>query len=160
MGIITTEGAKKAQLSTFDKLTTANALLSGAENIAKYNSGICHDVVAYALYMLGAQISPNDLVEFNGDTWLSKFNYFGGQKWNGNSFIAKGKAIGFYRLADRKFFHSAISTGRGTEIRSVNGHSLGTSWFAPADLSILGRMDSDGTFRYDGTKIEVYISSL
>jgi hypothetical protein len=160
MAFITAEGAKKAQLSASDKLGVANALLSGLENISKYNSGVCHDVVAYTLYMLGAEISPNDLTVFYGQNWLSKFNYLGGQKWNGNSFLPKGKAIGFYRPIDKTWFHSAITTGNGTEIRSVNGHSLGTSWFAPADLCFLGKSDSDGTFKYDGTKIEVYISPL
>jgi hypothetical protein len=160
MKTITADGAKKARLSASGRLDFANLLLSGAENISKYNNGVCHDVVAYTLYMLGSEISLNDFTVFYGQYWISKFNYFAGQKWNGNSFLPKGKAIGFYRLIDKTWFHSAITTGNGTEIRSVNGHSLGAAWSLPSNLCFLGKSDSDGAFKYDGTKIEVYISPL
>jgi len=161
MSFVTAEGARKAQLSQSERLPIANAMLSGSENISKYNSGVCHDVVGYALYMLGSGIAPDDLVELYGQKWLNKFNYSGGQKWNGYSVIPKGKAIGFYRLIDKTWFHSAISTGNGNEIRSVNGLALGTAWSVPVDLKwVLGKINPDGTFNYDGTKIEVYISSL
>lgn len=161
MSFITAEGARKAQLSILERQPVANGLLSGMENISKYNSGVCHDVVAYALYMSGARISPDELVASSGQQWLHKFNYSGGEKWDGYSVIPKGKAIGFYRLIDKTWFHSAITTGNGNEIRSVNGHSLGTAWSVPVDLEwVLGKINTDGTFTYDGTKIEVYISSL
>jgi hypothetical protein len=51
MSFITAEGARKAQLDSAQRKPVANALLSGAENISKYNSGVCHDVVAYTLYV-------------------------------------------------------------------------------------------------------------
>nr|WP_315028651.1 hypothetical protein [uncultured Chryseobacterium sp.] len=161
MSFITPEGAKKAQLDLPDRTSVANALLAGLENVLKYNTGVCHDVVAYTLYMRGASISPNELVESAGQAWLNKFNYPAGEKWDGYSIIPKGKAIGFYRLIDRTFFHSAITTGNMDEIRSVNGFKLGSGWNSPVDLSwVLGKVNEDGTFNYDGTKIEVYISSL
>lgn len=161
MSFITPEGARKAQLDSPQRKPVANALLSGTESISKYNSGVCHDVVAYTLYMFGARISPNELVESTGQRWLTKFNYPAGEKWDGYSIIPKGKAIGFYRLVDKTWFHSAITTGNGNEIRSVNGFSLGSAWTVPVDLKwVLGKKNADGTFNYDGTKIEVYISSL
>ncbi|CAM3767844.1 Urea amidohydrolase [Flavobacterium branchiophilum] len=160
MSVINPLGALEAQKSSVARSDIGYKLLTGGENISRYNSGICHDVVAYTLYMLGSHISPNELVQNKGQEWLDKFNYLGGKKWDGTPFLDRGKAIGFYRLIDRKFFHSAISTGNGTEIRSVNGHSLGTTWLVPSNLSCLGARDDDGTYRYDGTKIEVYISSL
>ncbi|MGH1517239.1 hypothetical protein [Chryseobacterium sp. JK1] len=162
MSFITPEGAHKAQLDLSDRTTVANALLAGAESISKYNTGVCHDAVAYALYMRGARISPTELAESAGQRWLHKFNYLGGQKWNGYSVIPKGKAIGFYRLIDKTFFHSAITTGNINEIRSVNGFKLGSAWDIPVNMKYaLGKMNpEDGTFMYDGTKIEVYISDL
>lgn len=162
MSFITPEGARKAQLDLSERTTVANALLAGTENISKYNTGVCHDVVAYALYMRGARISPSELAESTGQRWLNKFNYLGGQKWNGYSVIPKGKAIGFYRVIDKTFFHSAISTGHMNQIRSVNGFKLGSAWNIHADMKYeLGKIDpTDGTFMYDGTKVEVYISDL
>ncbi|WP_228437634.1 hypothetical protein [Chryseobacterium sp. 7] len=118
-------------------------------------------MVAYALYMRGARISPTQLAESAGQKWLTLFNYPAGEKWDGYAPIPAGKAIGFYRLIDKTFFHSAITTGNGNEIRSVNGFSLGSAWNVPVDMKwVLGKRNSDGTFNYDGTKIEVYISSL
>ncbi|QNK64555.1 hypothetical protein H7F33_08780 [Pedobacter sp. PAMC26386] len=161
MSFLTPEGAKIAQLSKSDKLPYADKLLSGGENISRYNEGVCHDVVAFALYMFGAEISPSELAKLFGQNWLHKFNYSGGQKWDGSSAISKGKAIGFYRIIDESWFHSAITIENGTEIRSVNGQTLGTSWLGKVDLKrVLGPINTDGTFNYDRTKIEVYISAL
>ncbi|MDR4950578.1 hypothetical protein REB14_00110 [Chryseobacterium sp. ES2] len=161
MSFITPEGARKAQLSLSERAPVAHSILSGEENISKYNSGVCHDVVAYALYMRGARISPTQLAESAGQKWLTLFNYPAGEKWDGYAPIPAGKAIGFYRLIDKTFFHSAVTTGNGNEIRSVNGFSLGSAWTVPVDMKwVLGKKNSDGTFNYDGTKIEVYISSL
>lgn len=158
---VTPEGARKAQLSLSERAPVAHAVLSGAENISKYSNGVCHDVVAYALYMRGAHISPDQLAGSAGQKWLETFNYPGGKKWDGYSPIPKGKAIGFYRPIDKTWFHSAITTGNGNEIRSVNGFSLGSAWSVPVDMKwVLGKKNSDGTFNYDGTKIEVYISPL
>lgn len=161
MEIITAKGAHAGQLDPMKKNAISNALLSGADSINNYNNGICHDAVAYALYMRGAAISPSELAGLNGLSWLKKFNYSGGEKWNGYAIIPKGKAIGFYRVRDKTWFHSAITTGNGSEVRSVNGFALGTAWSVPVDMKwVLGKRNSDGTFNYDGTKIEVYISPL
>ncbi|NIF05150.1 hypothetical protein F3J23_06810 [Chryseobacterium sp. Tr-659] len=161
MSVLTPEGITKAQLSLSERASVSNAVLSGAENISKYTSGICHDAVAYALYMRGAAISPTQIAESLGRGWLSVFNYSAGEKWDGYTPIPRGKAIGFYRVADKAWFHSAITTGSGNEIRSVNGFALGSTWSVPVDMKwVLGKINSDGTFNYDGTKIEVYISSL
>ena len=161
MSFLTPLGASIAQLSNSDKRVYANNFLSGGLNIADYNEGVCHDVVAFALYMSGAQISPTQLAKLYGQNWLSVFNYSGGQKWDGSSPITKGKAIGFYRAIDQTWFHSAIAAENGTKIRSVNGQTLGTMWLNDIDLKrVLGTINSDGTFNYDRTKIEVYISPL
>lgn len=161
MSFLTSEGAHKAQLALSERREIANNLLSGLNNIEKFNTGVCHDVTAYILYMLGAAISPNELVNLYGQRWLDKLNYNRGRKWDGYSVIPKGKAIGFYRPIDKAWFHSAITTGNGSEIRSVNGYSLGTAWSVPVDMRwVLGKKNSTGTFNYDGTEIEVYISPL
>ncbi|MDR6548196.1 hypothetical protein J2810_004283 [Chryseobacterium rhizosphaerae] len=68
MSFVTPEGARKAQLSVTEREPVAHAVLSGAENISKYNTGVCHDVVAYALYMRGARISPTQLAK-NGSLY-------------------------------------------------------------------------------------------
>ncbi|WP_412850679.1 hypothetical protein ACL0VS_19320 [Chryseobacterium sp. PMSZPI] len=161
MSFITAEGAKAAQLSLSERAPVTQSLLSGTENISKYNSGVCHDVVAYALYMRGANINPNELADSVGQKWLNKFNYLGGDKWDGYSIIPRGKAVGFYRIVDRTWFHSAITTGIDNKVRSVNGAKLGQDWSELIDLPwVLGKKNEDGTFNYDGTKIEVYISPL
>lgn len=159
---ITPKGAHAGQFEPAKKLLISTGLLSGQDDMTQYMKGVCHDVVAYALYMRGAEaISPNDLVAYSGQGWLRKFNYPAGEKWDGYSVIPRGKAIGFYRLADKSWFHSAITTGNCSEIRSVNGLKLGIAWSVPVDMKwVLGKRNSDGTFNYDGTKIEVYISSL
>ncbi|WP_238640210.1 hypothetical protein [Chryseobacterium elymi] len=159
--MITPKGAQVGQFEPAKKSLISNGLLSGQDEMANYNKGVCHDVVAYALYMRGAAISPDELVRFRAQGWLNKFNYAGGDKWDGYAIIPKGKAIGFYRLRDKTWFHSAVTTGNGAEIRSVNGFSLGTAWSVPVDMKwVLGKKNEDGTFNYDGTKIEVYISPL
>ncbi|GEM55837.1 hypothetical protein B0A58_08795 [Flavobacterium branchiophilum NBRC 15030 = ATCC 35035] len=161
MSNITTIGALEAQKSSTERLNLGNKLLSGGEDISRYNMGVCHDVVAYTIYMLRPSISPSNLVVLKGQEWLTRFNYLEqGKEWNGDPFLERGKAIGFYRLVDKTFFHSAISTGFGTEIRSVNGLTLGASWLFPSNLSSLGTRSADGTYRHDGTNIKVYISSL
>ncbi|HCA09750.1 hypothetical protein [Chryseobacterium sp.] len=161
MEIITAKGAHAGQLDPIKKTLISNGLLSGQDDMGSYNKGICHDVVAYALYMRGAAISPSELVQYHAQGWLNKFDYSGGEKWDGYSVIPKGKAIGFYRIRDKTWFHSAVTTGSGSEIRSVNGFSLGTAWSVPVDMKwVLGKRNADGTFNYDGTKIEVYISPL
>ncbi len=76
---VTPEGARKAQLSLSERAPVAHAVLSGAENISKYSKGVCHDVVAYTLYMRGAKISPDQLAGSAGQKWLETFNYSGGK---------------------------------------------------------------------------------
>ncbi|MDR6923856.1 MULTISPECIES: hypothetical protein [Chryseobacterium] len=162
MEIITPKGAHIGQMDSISKARIGNSLIEGSDDIIHYNKGVCHDAVGYTMYMLGAKITPDELTMYSGQGWLKKFNYPEGEKWDGYSVIPKGKAIGFYRLKDKTWFHSALSTGNGAEIRSVNGFKLGTTWSVPADMKwVLGKRNTeDGTFNYDGTKIEVYISSL
>lgn len=49
----------------------------------------------------------------------------------------------------------------GTEIRAINGGLLGAGWLHPVDLrKVLTQKNPDGSFKYDGTDIFVYISNL
>ena len=157
---ITPLGASVAQYGLNERLPIAEDLLTGRKNIQIYTTGICHEAVGFVKFMLGANITPNELISFRDQAWLNKFNFQNGIRWNGSDSLPKGKVIGFYRIIDNTWFHSAISTGNGKEIRYVNGGRLGAGWNSPVNLSILGSPNSDGTFNYDGTKIQVYISRL
>lgn len=158
--IITPEGAKAAQLGLAERQKIGNDLLDGKKNISVYNRGICFDVVAYTKYMLGADISPQELFQTRTQGWLPKFNFPSGVKWTGGT-IPRGKAVGFFRVIDKTWFHAAISTGNGTEVRSINSLELGYTWLKPANLkTVMGHPNPDGTFNFDGTKIEIYLSNL
>jgi len=162
--MVTSLGSKTAQNSTEEKLAIGLKLLNGTRDIADFTNGVCYDAVAYTRFLLGANITTTELSQNDSMAWKIKFNFTAGFRWDGSSHIPAGKALGFYRLADANIFHTAITASPSTSLtmaRSVNGLRLGTSWLQPVSASsVLGRINADGTFNYDGTRIYVYISNL
>lgn len=169
MSFLTKKGEQIAQLELSKRILYADKLING-DPISNYNTGVCHDVVAFTLYMRGAKISYSELKSISGQEWLRKFNYLQGNLWNGYSPILPGKAIGFYRKRDNTFFHSAVSTNNLSFIRSVNGYKLGSGWADAVNMKFeLGKRkvvkNKDGNiidiiFIYDNIEINVYISDL
>lgn len=132
-------------------------------NILNYiNRPICHDAVAYTRYLLGANISRNDLVNVNGGGWLQHFDYTSGQRWQGN-IIPAGSAVGFRDLRTNIFFHSSISLG-GTMVRGINGNVLGDAWRNVGDCNLVTCLiPINNTYRIPALNrepCEVWISNL
>lgn len=133
-------------------------------NINNYINGpICHDAVVYTRYLLGSNITHNQLMNINGIGWLNQLNYTIGQQWQGNN-IPAGRAVGFRDLNNNNFFHSSISLG-GTTVRGINGHLLGIGWTNAGDCD-LGRLQPiNNHFHYHnpnnpGNAMDVWISNL
>ena len=142
-----------------EKQILATDLITGLKNINTYTNGVCYDTVAFVRYLLDANISPNELLNYTGMAWKSKFQFEHGRNWDGRSPIPAGTAVGFYRLVDNTVFHAALAIG-GTEIRAVNGNQLGVGWQRVDLKTALGAPNRDGSFNYDRTKIFVYLSNL
>jgi hypothetical protein len=156
---LTPLGAQAATMGAPEKKKLGNGLVKGSPNINKYTKGVCYDAAALVRYLLGGKISTKDIETISSQGWQSKFKFKSGKKWDGKASIKAGSAVGFYRQADKKIFHAAISTG-GSKIRAVNGNKLGAGW-AVADLKkVLGDADSDSWFEHDGTKVQVFISKI
>ncbi|BAZ78769.1 DUF4157 domain-containing protein [Sphaerospermopsis kisseleviana CS-549] len=150
-------GAKASTHGDPEKADLVERLINGTSSVEDYMSGVCYDAVAYVQYLRGC-INPEQLLNINAQGWIDVLNFASGNIWNGES-IEKGKAIGFYRLVDQKFFHAAISVG-GTTIRAINGLLLGNGW-GTADLAnVLKPTEQNGIYLYDKTQIQVYISPL
>ena len=132
---LTPLGAHRGQLGNVERHNYGLALLNN-DNINIYmNAGVCHDAVAYTRYMLGANITPNNLVNNVGQAWLPSFNYQNGQQWQGNN-IPAGRAVGFRDLNNNVFFHSSISLDGGTTVRGINGQGLGDGWQRAYDCNL------------------------
>ena len=156
---LTELGAQVATMGLKEKKEHAAKLINGTAKITKYTTGVCYDAAAYVTYLNTNKIKAADLTRKSGQAWTGVFAFKTGKKWDGKERIPKGKAVGFYRLNDSKFFHAAIVKD-GSIILAVNGHKLGAGW-QPVDMKkVLGEPDEDGAFEYDNAKIEVYISRL
>lgn len=160
---VTELGAHSLQLDAPERQHLAHKLLEGEYHIYDYvRFGVCYDVVAYIRYLFDASINTDELLSTNGQQWLERFQFQNGDRqWYPGMNIDEGKAIGFYRHADGKFFHAAVSVGHETLIKSVNGGLLGSGWIdVDLDTVLTDYNNEDGSFDWDGTKIEVYISDL
>lgn len=156
---LTELGAQVATMGQKEQKEHANKLINGTAKITAYTNGVCYDAAAYVVYLNTQKIKPTDITGKSGQAWTSIFAFKAGKKWDGKERIPRGRAVGFYRQNDGKFFHAAISKG-DTTILAVNGHKLGAGW-QPVDLKrVLGEPDKDGVFDYDNAKIEVWISRL
>lgn len=158
---LTDKGTKTAKLSAPDRIIYADKyLIHGPDDITAYMKGVCYDAAAYMRYLYNAKITYEQLASISAQNWLPLFNFAKGRKWDGQSSLPGGKAIGFCRVTGMQFFHAAIAVG-GTEIRAINGGLLGAGWLHPVDLrKVLNQKNPDGSFKYDGTNIFVYISDL
>jgi hypothetical protein len=149
--------AHALQQGPAEKRRVADRLMNGEFNVADYTSGVCYETVALVRHLLGAPVPLSDITSLEGNAFAGRLQFMQGRIWDGGS-IERGTAVGFYRLADNKIFHAAIAIG-GTRIRAVNGFMLGPSWMQEVDLrSVLKDPDANGIYKYDGTKIRVYLS--
>jgi len=156
---LTPLGAQVAQMGPAERKEHAGKLISGATNIQAYTNGVCYDAAAFVTFLNSTRIKPADIPRKSGEAWTSVLAFKSGKKWDGKERLSPGKAVGFFRLNDQKFFHAAVAVG-STNIRAVNGHKLGAGWQTVDIKKVLGEPDEDSAFEYDNAKIEVWISRL
>jgi hypothetical protein len=156
---LTELGAQVATMGAKEKKQHAAKLIAGTAKVGLYTNGVCYDAAVYVTYLNTTKIKHGDLTRKSGQAWTSALAFKSGKKWDGKERIPAGKAVGFFRKADSKFFHAAISKG-GTNILAVNGGKLGAGWQSVDLKKVLGAPDKDGAFEYDRTQIEVWISRL
>lgn len=156
---LTALGAQVATMGAKEKKQHADALIKGTAKIGAYTNGVCYDAAAYVVYLNTTKIKASDVEGKSGQAWTSVLAFKAGKKWDGKERIPRGKAVGFFRLNDGKFFHAAIARG-DTSVLAVNGNTLGAGW-QPVDLKkVLGEPDDGGVFEHDNARIEVWISRL
>ncbi|MCC9019266.1 MULTISPECIES: hypothetical protein [Flavobacterium] len=155
---LTPKGYRIEMLDHHQKENLANDFIHGFKNVSEYINGVCYETVAYVQYLLHpTKISLREMETITGKHWVEKFTTQ--REWTGET-IPAGTAIGFYRINSSGFFHFALGAG-GTQIRAVNGLTLGSSWTFEVNLpSVLGPRNEDGTYNYDNSKIRVYLMYL
>jgi hypothetical protein len=133
---LTPLGANVAQSGGGQRAVIAVNLMAGANIITYVPAGICYDTVAFVRYLLGAAITPRQLVNTAAQAWLPLFDFTNGNLWMGGA-IPAGTAVGFERLGGPNpgVFHAALAIG-GTTVRGVNGLLLGTGWQVAGDRNI------------------------
>lgn len=156
---LTPLGSNVAMRGELERFQMGNLLMHGS-NITDYTNDICYDTVAFTRYLLGANITPNQLINTNGNDWLPFFNFAGGIPWGGEV-IPAGTAVGFQRVGDDQAFHAALAIG-GTVVRGVNGGLLGAGWQAAGDRDIatLTPAGELNTYIHDNQQIHVWLSNL
>ena len=172
---VTPLGAKAAMMGAPEKAQLADRLMNEDESVTKYATGVCYDTVAFVKYLLGSNISSDQILDVTGGAWLPIFDFENGTLWQGGN-IPPGTAVGFRRppgsgtVEPSGFFHAALSVG-GTTVRAVNGMRLGAGWnIAPSDLAAIrglterdvGEDGEHPTYNYklDGAPLQVWLSNL
>lgn len=165
---LTALGANIAQQSGEERKAKALNLLSLDNPIPamnKYVKGVCYDVVAFTRYLLGAQITPNQLTELDAQAWAPIFMQ-GTRPWSG-TVLQVGTAMMFCDDKNNNPFHVAIITGNlgcmTTVVRSENGNTLGAGWVGAGDCDLANLNYIEGnTYEdpKDERKFNVWISSL
>ena len=144
---LTPLGALTAQFGPPERLAVARKLMQ-AQNTDRIENyivrGICYDAVAFVRYLLGARITPLQLISTTGKAWRPLLNR-AGNLWHGGA-IASGTAVVFRRPArdpvnnnpirDPGPYHVSMALGRGCVIRGVNGGSFGLGWQSIGDGNI------------------------
>ena len=167
-------GAHTCQLGDPEKRTLAYRLLSTIAPVAVQgyftpNAGQCYDVVAFVRYLLGANITPDQLKQRVSQDWAPLFNG-AGHMWGGGIAIASGTAVVF-RKRDGTPFHIAIAVGaqgaNTTIVRSVNGNNLGAGWTPVGDCDLSQVLtpvpDQAGTYSFgpgEGDVCQIWLSAL
>jgi hypothetical protein len=162
---LTALGAQVAQRGPQERNQIGMSLLGPAPPpINSYIiNGICYDTVAYVRFLLGAQITPTDLVTLSGQGWGQRFNA-AGNLWMYKANIALGTAVLFRRPGTNLPFHVAISLG-GLQVRGVNGNNLGAGWSPIGDCNLVSQLTpiNQGQFRCgpgNGDVCNVWLSNL
>ncbi len=134
---LTPLGANVAQRGVAQRIPVAVGLLQAVGNlpIANYVNGICYDAVAFVRYLLGAAITPQQLVNIAGQGWAQLFNA-AGALWLGAP-IPPGTAVLFRRPGGAPF-HAAVALGppAARTVRGINGGRLGAGWTAAGDSNL------------------------
>ncbi|CAA7194912.1 hypothetical protein CHRY9293_01172 [Chryseobacterium potabilaquae] len=152
------KGRAAMQLSKSKKKKLAFDLLSGRESVQNYTSGVCYEAVAFVRFLLGDSV-PNSNQEIRNQ-YLYDISH--SRAWNGTSDFNTGDVIIFSerRREGMEPVHTAIATGQGCEVRSVNGGLLGSGWRPTNIRTVLAGTNSSGEVRHDGTTITVRILNL
>ena len=165
---LTPLGANVAQQIVGPRNSKASNLLGFAHPVPmmnKYVGGVCYDVVAFTRYLLGAQISPNQLIDVNAQQWAQIFMR-NARPWHGNE-MPVGTAMIFCNYDNNVPFHAAIIAGylgfRSTVIRGDNGNTLGAGWVPQGDRNLADLTNLEGNIYedpMDKRKFKIYISNL
>jgi hypothetical protein len=158
---LTKLGEQKAKLDAPKRVPFAKSLMSSKApaRVEDYMAGVCYDAVAYVRYLLGANISYQQLTTTSGNDWIPFLDQ--GKSWTGGA-IPEGTAVVF-RRPNKGAFHAAVSLG-GTKVRGINGGKLGTGWVIAGDSDISGMLKATApqasTFAFEKETIEVLLSDL
>ncbi|MBQ4821322.1 hypothetical protein [Aquimarina sp. MMG016] len=159
---------KKKRFNIFktedNKRSVAESLINGSKDINDFVDGrsICYDCVGFVVALLNEdRISYGKLQRLSGYQWVNRLGFPIGRRWNGMEQIPRGTAIGFKSVQEgsyrrNKFFHSSIGVG-GTQVRGVNGGTLGSHW-QPANLKTALKVENN-IIRLGNEEIEVWLST-
>ena len=137
---LTPAGAQLAMQPLNQRISKATQLLNPVAPIpiTNYVPGNCYEVVAFTRFLLGANITPNQLATVVSQGWAPLFmNAPGGAQWHGGP-IAAGSAV-IFSYPNGNPFHAAIAVGAfgtTTVLRSTNQPLLGGYWGANTDCNI------------------------
>lgn len=137
---LTSMGANLAMKSAQQRIPVATQLLNPVAPlpITNFVPGNCYEVIAFTRYLLGANITPDQLATLNGQAWAPLFmNAPGGVQWHGGP-IAAGTAV-IFSYPNGNPFHAAIAVGAfgaTTILRSTNQPLLGGYWNQATDCNI------------------------
>lgn len=144
---LTPLGALTAQLGPPERLAVAAKLMQpqNTDRIENYIvRGICYDAVAFVRYLLGARITPIQLINTTGKAWRPLFDR-AGKLWHGGA-VTSGTAVVFRRPArdpvnnspirDPGPYHVSMALAKKCEIRGVNGGVFGLGWQSIGDGNI------------------------
>jgi len=138
---LTPLGANLAMRPAPQRIPIATQLLNPVAPlpITDYVRGNCYEVVTFTRYLLGANITPDQLATLNGQAWAPVFmNAPGGVPWHGGP-IAAGTAV-IFSYPNGQPFHAAIAVGAAgtltTIVRSTNQPLLGGYWNPTTDCNI------------------------
>lgn len=159
---LTEKGEKATNLSAEEKRKLANNLMAANGNLSAedYNRGACYDAVVFVRYLLGGNITKEQLNNNGKDQWENIFKDDRNKvPWNGQN-IASGKAVIFVRQGEEKPFHAALAIGEGKTVRGVNGGALGTGWQKAGDRDLSTLVKDGDSYKHDNNSIKVWLSSL
>jgi hypothetical protein len=128
---LTARGAQVAQLGPREAKEVARQLMGGQKNVSEFTLGVCYDTVAFVRCLLGAAITPQELVSVSGTGWWPKFAFERGVPWDGKGAIPEGSAVGFHRTVDGRVFHArwpSAAPGSAPSTAAFSAPAGGSRW--------------------------------